>query len=73
MTDYTFSETDLHSLKRIWDLDPEFGPRAAYRWWHNMKNIEGVPGDIVDKFCMAFRNQYQTTFGKDPGYYKETD
>lgn len=66
MTDYNFNETDLLSLKRIWDLDPEFGPRAAYRWWHNMKNIEGVSFDVVDKFKDAFVIQYRERFHTDP-------
>lgn len=59
---YNFTEEDLKKIYNVWAVNGEFGPRAAYRWWHKVEPSSPILTTDVEDFAIAFMTQYNKLF-----------
>ena len=55
---YNFTQEQLQKIHRVMEFSGEFGPRAAFRYFHKLKEGDSIPTDDVEDFAIAFMSQY---------------
>jgi hypothetical protein len=55
---YNFTQEQLHKIQDVMEFSGEFGPRAAFRYFHKLKEDTTIPTDDVEDFAIAFMSQY---------------
>lgn len=60
---YDFTRQQLEYIHDVMELNGEFGPRAAFRFFHNFPESTAITTPEVEDFSVAFMSQYNATFG----------
>ena len=55
---YNFTPEQLENIHIVMELNGEFGPRDAFRFFHKLKQGTSIPTEDVEDFIMAFMSQY---------------
>lgn len=55
---YRFSRTELDEIQFVMEVNKEFGPRAAFRFYHKLAEGTTIPTEDVEDFIIAFMTQY---------------
>jgi len=55
---YQFSEKELDELQFVMEVNREFGPRAAFRFYHKLTDSTAIPTEDVEDFIICFMTQY---------------
>ena len=55
---YEFIRQQLEQIFVVWEINKEFGPVAAYRWFHKLKDNDVVETNDVEDFAISFMSQY---------------
>jgi hypothetical protein len=61
---YEFTKQQLEQVFVVWEINKEFGPVAAYRWFHKLKDNDKVETGDVEDFAISFMSQYNAQFGR---------
>lgn len=55
---YNFTRQQLEHIHDVMELNGEFGPRAAFRFFHNFPESTAITTPEVEDFAVAFMSQY---------------
>jgi hypothetical protein len=55
---YTFTPNQLEEIQFVMEVNHEFGPRAAFRFFHKLAEGTAIPTEDVEDFIIAFMTQY---------------
>jgi|LakMenEpi03Aug12_release.lakeMendotaPanAssembly.Ray.scaffolds.fasta_scaffold520674_3 hypothetical protein len=55
---YQFSEKELDEIQFVMEVNQEFGPRAAFRFYHKLSDRTIIPTEDVEDFIISFMSQY---------------
>ena len=55
---YRFSNTELEQIQFVMEVNHEFGPRAAFRFYHKLSDSTTIPTEDVEDFIISFMTQY---------------
>ena len=61
---YDFTRQQLEYIHDVMELNGEFGPRAAFRFFHNFPESTAITTPEVEDFAVAFMSQYNAMFGE---------
>ena len=64
MKTYTFTATELDHIQTVMEINKEFGPRAAFRFYHKLSDKDSIPTEDVEDFTTSFMSQYNKEFGE---------
>ena len=59
---YTFTTKELDQLQFVMEANQEFGPRAAFRFYHKLADSTAIPTEDVEDFIICFMTQYNARF-----------
>lgn len=59
---YRFSRTQLEEIQFVMEVNQEFGPRAAFRFYHKLAEGTAIPTEDVEDFIIAFMTQYNAIY-----------
>lgn len=55
---YKFSDKELEEIQFVMEMNREFGPRAAFRFYHKLVEGTTIPTEDVEDFIISFMTQY---------------
>lgn len=55
---YRFNDQELTKIQSVMELNGEFGPRAAFRFYHKLSDNTTIPTEDVEDFIISFMTQY---------------
>lgn len=59
---YTFTAKELDQLQFVMEVNQEFGPRAAFRFYHKLADSTAIPTEDVEDFIICFMTQYNAKY-----------
>lgn len=63
---YQFNNQELANIQTVMEIHQEFGPRAAFRYYHKLSEKTAIPTEDVEDFIISFMTQYNAKY---PGTY----
>ena len=59
---YKFDRKQLETIHMVMEFNGEWGPRAAYRYFHKLPESASIETEDVEEFTIDFMNQYNAEF-----------
>jgi hypothetical protein len=59
---YRFNEQELEHIQTVMEINHEFGPRAAFRFYHKLSDSTTIPTEDVEDFIISFMTQYNAKY-----------
>lgn len=55
---YRFNDKELENIQAVMEFNHEFGPGAAFRFYHKLSDSTTIPTEDVEDFIICFMTQY---------------